>query len=289
MPEPRNIVVMFFAVCLFLTGCAAGELRKPESAMDRVLKSGKIRCSYLPYSSYFRKDPNTGELSGIFYDIMEEIGKNSNLKIEWTEEVGYENIFPGLNADRYDVFAAGLWPNASRAKAALFTGPAFYSPITIWVRPDDHRFDSSISTINSPAVKIASIDGAMEDIIAKTNFPKAQLVSLPELSVFSQNLLNVTHKKADLTFAEPLVVEEFLSGNPGALRQIKPDEPLRIFGSSLAVKRDEIGLKEFLDVALKEIIDNGKIKNILTKYRIQSGTFYPVAHSYSMPERRPHE
>src|SRR5687768_13014071 len=73
-----------------------------ESVFAKILNTRTIRCSYLIYSPYFRKDPNTGRLSGIFHDVMEEIGKNAGLKIEWVEQVGYENIFPGLKAGRYD-------------------------------------------------------------------------------------------------------------------------------------------------------------------------------------------
>lgn len=293
MPNSRNTLIMLFvflaAACLVLACCTVSETNKHESAMDRVLRTGTLRCSYTPYSSYFRKDPNTGQLSGIFYDVMKEIGKNSGLKVEWVEEVGYQSIFSGLEADRYDIFAAGLWPNATRAKAGLFTIPIFYSAITTWVRPDDHRFDSNLSVINSRAVRIATIDGAVEDIIAKTDFSKAQLVSLPELSPFSQNLLNVVNKKADLTFAEPMVVREFLVTNPGTLKQVAPDKPLRIFGNALVVKREEASLKEFLNVALKELVDSGRVDKILATYKIPAGTYYLVAHPYGLPQEKTHE
>jgi len=254
--------------------------------MDRVLRTGKIRCSYAIYSSYFRKDPNTGKLSGIFHDVMEEIGKNSGLKIEWVEEVGYVNIFPGLQANRCDVFCGGLWPNASRAKAGAFTIPINYSAITTWGRPGDTRFDHDLSLINSPPVRIATLDGAMEDLIAKTDFPKAHRVSLPELSSFALNLTNIANKKADVTFAEPMVVREFLKTNPGALRQIQPDKPLRIFGNSLVVKRSELELRDFLDVALKEVLNDGQVDKILAKYDPDGTTFYPVASPYRVPQAR---
>jgi len=285
----RFAATMLFIVCtlvlpMLMTSCntPAAHTEQHESAMARILRSGKIRCSYLIYSSYFRKDPNTGQLSGIFHDAVEEIGKNSGLKVEWVEEVGYENIFPGLDHDRYDVFCGGLWPNASRAKAASFTSPIFYSAITAWCRPNDNRFSHSVSSINSPSVKIATIDGAMEDIIAKTDYPKAQRISLPELSPFVLNLLGIVGKKADVTFAEPMVVHEFLAKNPGALKQIRPDQPVRIFGNSLVVKRGETELKDFLDIGLQEIVNNGQVENILEKYEPQRSTFHPIALPYRL-------
>ncbi len=272
-------------VPIILTGCNKPPVNtnSHETAMERILRRGEIRCSYLIYSSYFRKDPNNGRLSGIFHDVVEEIGKNSGLKVVWVEEVGYENIFPGLENERYDAFCGGLWPNASRAKAASFTSPIFYSPITAWCRTSDNRFLNNLKAINSPSVNIATIDGAMEDIIAKTEYPQAKRISLPELSPFGQNLLNVVSKKADVTFAEPMVVSEFLTTNPGTLKQVTPNKPVRIFGNSLVVKRGETALKEFLDVGLQEIVNNGQVERILEKYEPQHSTFYPLALPYRLP------
>ena len=168
-----------------------------QSRFENILKTGEIRASYLIYSPYFRKDPNTGELSGIFHDVMEEIGQAAELEIQWVEEVGYEGIFAGLDSKRYDVFAGGLWPNTSRAKAGGFTIPVFYSVIKAWRRKDEERF-KDLNGINSPEVRIATIDGAMEDIIAKRDYPLAKRESLPQLSPFTQNLLNIASKKAEI-------------------------------------------------------------------------------------------
>jgi ABC-type amino acid transport substrate-binding protein len=281
-------VAIAVMIASLLTACTAQQVQTSvhENAMRRVLRTGKIRCGYLVYTTYFQKDPNTGRLSGIFHDAMEEIGRRSGLKVEWVEEVGYQGIFPGLQSNRFDVFAGGLWPNASRAKAASFTSPMFYSAITAWVRADDKRFDADPVVVNSPQIKIATIDGAMEDIIAKTDFPQATRLSLPELSPFVQNLLNVLSKKADITFAEPMVVNEYLKANPGPLREIWTDKPLRIFGNCLAVKPGEDELRDFLDVGLKEIVDDGRASKILNAYEPSANTFYHVARPYAMPNNR---
>ncbi len=276
---------VLLATIALVAGCVpatSDDSTTRATVMQRVLDGGKIRCSYLIYSPYFRKDPNTGELSGIFHDVMEEIGKNSDLEIDWVEEVGYENIFVGLDAARYDVFAGGLYPNASRAKVGSFTIPVFYSIVTTWGRPDEHRFDEDLSAIDSPSVRIATIDGAIEDIIAKTDFPNASRVSLPQLSPFTQNFLNITSGKADITFAEPGLATEYLQANPGAIQQLSPDNPLRIFGNSLVVRTGEVELLAFLDVGLRELLFTGRIDKILAKYEPAPNVFPRVATPYRL-------
>ena len=153
------------------------------SVYDRDARSGTIRASYAVYPPYCIKDPNTGKMSGLFVDVLEEAGRRLGLKVEWTEEVGWGSVFEGLNANRDDIFGAGLWQNASRSKAAAFSNPIIFNPIMVWVRSGDTRFnEKDIESLNSPKVKISVQDGAVEDLISKSDYPLAARVSVPQLS-----------------------------------------------------------------------------------------------------------
>lgn len=281
----RHFKFFFSAVFLILLfGCNNNNnVNVNSSVLDDIIKNDTIRCGYLLYPPYFMRDPNTGIKSGIFYDIMEAIGKNSNLKIDWADnETGYENIFTDLDNNKYEVFAGGLWPNSTRAKVGAFSIPVFYSVIKTWGRANETRFLNNLKEINSPDIKIATIDGAMEDIIAKNDFPNATKVSLTQLSPFTQNLQNIISNKADVTFAEPGIIYEFLSKNPGTLKELAPDDPVRIFGNCLVVKKKEYDLQEFLDIALKELLYSGEIDRILKKYESNTNVFLRVAKPYKV-------
>jgi len=43
-------------------------------------------------------------------------------------------------------------------------------------------------------------DGAMDSVIANTDFPKAQQIAIPQLNPWSDNLLNTISNKADVLF-----------------------------------------------------------------------------------------
>lgn len=270
--------VVFLLLALLLSAPAQADDYK--SAFDRVMATNTIRCGYIVYSPYIRKDANSGELSGIFHDLIEEVGHNAGLKIEWTEEVGYETLFTDLDAKRYDVFCGGLWPSAARAKVGFFSVPLFYSVITAWARPDDHRFDSNLSAINAPDIRITTVDGAMEDGIAKTDFPLASRLSQPQLTPFVQNFMNITSGKADIVFAEPSLVHEFLTANPGALREVAPDHPLRVFGNSFVIGRGEGELLHFMDASLRELLYSGQVEKILQRYEAAPGQFRRAVKPY---------
>jgi ABC-type amino acid transport substrate-binding protein len=46
-----------------------------------------------------------------------------NLKVEWTEEVGFGQMIEGLSARRYDIVGSGIWQNAARSEQADFSLP----------------------------------------------------------------------------------------------------------------------------------------------------------------------
>lgn len=271
---------------VFLSGCGSNTgpsgPQKP-SVYDRVIQSGTIRASYAVYPPYSLKDPNTGKMSGLYVDALEEAARRLELKVQWTEEVGWGAIFEGLNSDRHDIFGAGIWRNATRSKVGDFSRPLIYNVIKVWGRPDEKRFSGDWSKINDPSVRIATLDGAVEDLIAKSDYPKATRVSVPQLAPWTDVLLNITSRKADVTFAEPSAVNLFLEKNPGTLKDLSPDKPVRVFANAYAFKLGEEKFKSMLDGALEEIINDGTLERIIAKYERHPGEFYRIARPYELP------
>lgn len=259
-----------------LTTSLPARAAEPPSAMDRILASKEIRCGYNVYSPYLRKDANTGELSGIFYDVMAEIGKNAGLKITWAEEVGFSEIFTGLAADRYDVWCSGLWPNAARGLVGSFTHALFYSVMTPWVRAADIRFQT-LTDLTKHNAKISVIDGAMESLVVAADYPNLPRLSMPASTAWSLNFENVMSSKADVAFAEPSATAEFLAKNPGKLRSLGAGNAIRTFANTLGVRLGDVKTQSFLNAASDELVYSGTIDRILTKYEPVPGAFPRVA------------
>lgn len=276
-------LIMALAAMQVMGGCtqnpAANQSSGSDSKLQSILSRGSIKCSYILYPPYLQKDPNTGNLSGVFHDLLEEIGQSTSLKIEWHEEVGYESIFQSVNSGRNDAFCGGLWPNSSRVRTGTFSIPVFYSVVKAWGRTGENRF-ANLEGIDDPSVKIATIDGAQEDIIAKSDYPLAARLSLPQLSPFSQNFLNITSRKADITFAEPGIALIYLQSNPGSIKELAPDRAVRTFGNVIVVPKGDFEMKEFFDVALTELLYSGKVDQILKRYEPAPGVFPRAALPY---------
>lgn len=268
-------------ILLLLATAACRQQSDGTSGFDQqaaeVLQRGVIRAGYIPYPPGLVKDPNTGKITGIFAETLERAAAGLSLRVEWTEEVGWGTMIEGLKAKRYDIVGSPVWANASRAREADFTIPLFFSGIGVYVRADDHRFDRDPQLLNAATAKIAAIDGEMSSILAASLFPKASIVGSPQTTDNSRILLDVASRRADATFVEPYIAGLYLKQNPGSVRNIVADKPLRVFPNTMMVRQGEPSFKAMLNAALQEQINIGAIDELMAKYEVPRGSFYHTA------------
>ena len=78
----------------------------------------------------------------------------------------------------------------------------------------------------------------MSGTIGQTDFPKAQVVSLPNMTDYAQVIENVVTKKADVVFIETPKALEYLAHNPGKIKKIEPGDPVRVYRTVYGLKQD---------------------------------------------------
>lgn len=174
----------------------------------------------------------------------------------------------------------GAWPKATTAKEVLFTEPTYFLPINAYVRAGDTRFDSALEKANSPDIKISTMDSELSSQLASSRFPKAQTVSMPQLSDASTLLLNVASGKADLTFTDGWTAAQFMAQNPGKIQAVQLQTPLRLFGHTIPIARGEYSLLNLLNTATEEILTSGEFDQIMKKYSTLPGVLVMQERSY---------
>jgi len=128
-----------------------------ETAYERVMRTGTLRCGFEYWDGALMRDEKTGTIMGPMADIMEAWGKAVGLKIEWTAQVGWGEVSAALKTNKADADCAGMWASAQKSKEITFSQPVAYQSLEAFVRKDDHRFDDNINLLNDPAVKIVVI------------------------------------------------------------------------------------------------------------------------------------
>ena len=251
-----------------------------ESVYDRVMRTKTLRCGYAIWNPLLIKDPNTGKLSGVFYDYMNEISKRTGIKIEWKEEVGFGEIISSLKTDRIDAFCSGVWATCDMSANLGYTNPIYFNSVQAYVRKNDFRFDNAPEKINKKSIIVAGIDGEIAGTIPLTQFPKATVFSLPQLSSPDMILTNVMTKKADITFTDEITGNNFMKANPGKLRQVKLKYPIRFYGNSIGFGIKETELISMFNVVTNELLYSGVIEQILKKYEDKPNTIKRVYFPY---------
>ncbi len=237
-----------------------------ETAYERVLRTGTIRCAYAAWDPVFRKDPNTGAFSGYAYDYMEAIGQELQLKVEWSEEVGWGNFIEGLNTGRYDMMCVGVWLTAPRMKAALFSNTQFYQATLAYARADDDRFANEFEAANKPDIRVVTIDGDVSAALRKQIFPDSTEVSLPASSDSAAYFLSVATHKADVLIADSATVTLYNQTTEAKLHPIANGQPIRLSATAFAMKQNELQLKFLIDRAIEVVNSSGKGARILAPF-----------------------
>lgn len=275
-----------FSFGMVSRGARAG-LAAGEAAFDRVMRTQTMRCGYGVWPPFVIKDANTGKLSGMTHDYVEELGEALKLKVIWAEEVGWGDFPAALKSGRIDAFCVGVWPNAARARQVDFVMPITYQPSYAYVRENDRRFDGRLEALNDPSVTASVQDGDSSAVIAAADFPKAKTLQIPQLAHWSELYVNIVTGKADVTFLDPVSAAEYNASNPGKIRRVSSEKPIRVFGNAIAIAQSESKLRRMLDTATQELIAGGKAERIIARYERFPGTFLRPAFPYQKsPEER---
>lgn len=280
--QQRNTIILcviLSAIAAFatvkLTNHPSAQTSHQETAYERVTRTQTLRCGYQYWDGAVMRDSQTNQIYGPWVDIMNAIGKTTGLEIEWAEQVGWDSVGAALKSHKIDAMCAGIWTSAAKAKEMSFSKPLAYQAIEAFVRSNDHRFDSDIQKLNDPSVKIVVIDNDNPDFIARTDFPKAQRVSLSLLNgTDSEEMMNVMTGKADVAFTVAGLWQQFNKSNPGKVRRLMPDQKLRAFGLVITTDNDDYRLMSIIDAGIDEIENSGFLDKIIDKANIDYPDMY---------------
>jgi ABC-type amino acid transport substrate-binding protein len=252
---------------------------KTETAFERVLRTGVLRCGYFIYPGYTDKDLTTNALTGLMPDLMSALGEDLNLSVEWAKEVPLPEFSAALASGHIDAMCGPLGMIPARFKASTFTRAYGYLPIFPAVRIDDIRFDSRLESINAPEVTIAAIEGQATALLARRLFPQSKLHEVMDMAGITGALSDVATGKADVVFVDKPTLDSYLTKNPGVLK-VAGRQPLGVYAMGLPVALGEHDLKHLLDGALSYAIDSGVVDSLVRKHGFDQ-TILPVTPSYS--------
>ena len=243
------------------------------AGLERVRSSHTLRAAYINYPPSMTVDPNTKALGGIMPEVINEAAKAMGVQVSYTEETSFGSMVDTLDNGRADIVVSGIWPSSTRALRADFSRVVYYSPVYAYVRNGDTRFDGKLSAIGDLKPPIATIDGELSSIVAQSDYPGAPVVSLPQQSDVPQLLLQLSSRKADVTFVEPAIADAFLAKNPGSIRRVANVDPVRLFPNTFLFRKGDTGLRDSINIAILELTNSRRLPAIIKHYDPDGGHF----------------
>ena len=266
-----------------LLGAASGALTAalaPEAALAQVLetgvrddsvlakcrKEGVLRVGYAQTGPWFYKDAKTGELNGVYKDVVENLAKEIQVKTEW-KEVTFANATIALRKGDFDLFGSSLTYLVSRALAVDFVGPYYSRGSLLLCHKDNADKFKTAADANKPDVTFSVTAGASEEPRIPLLFPAKPKV-ITTTGQISLGAEPVRAKKADVWISGDVDVVLLAKRNESWAHVIDPGNPLDRRPNTLAIRYGDPEWKSFLDFYGRFLTINGEVERLL-KYHVE--------------------
>ena len=263
---------------IFISTPAMAQKKGKESAYERVMRTGTLKCGIMLWPPYFEADANTGKISGMGADLFDAMGKLIDLKIEYTQIIVGQQV-EELRSGRIDAVCNDGPYVFSAIKFVDYSDAAYYAPAYVYVSADDDRFHEA-GDINNAAYTVLGIDGDITLILAERNFPQAKRVSLPAITDASSLLLSIVTKKDDATITDPLLVDGFNATNKPGLKALSGADPVAVYPIGFSTRKGEQELLNMLNAGIAALWNTNTAEKILRQYSPDGKAFMPIAKPY---------
>lgn len=245
---------------LGLIAAAAVALSAGSALADGHLVRIGTEGAYPPFNYI---DDN-GELQGFDVEIANALCDAAGFECEFVVQ-DWDGIIPGLIAEKYDAIIASMSITEERKEVVDFTDKYYNTPAK-FVR----KKDSGIAVPEDLEGKVVGVQSAtIHENFLRDNF--GDIVEIQTYGSQEEANLDMIAGRVDLLLADSVALDEgFLQTEGGGDYEfVGPDynDP-KWFGSGagIAVRKGEDELREKLNAALAQILEDGTYKEINDKY-----------------------
>lgn len=195
-------------------------------------------------------------ISGFDYDLINEIAKVFNLKLEFVQ-MKFDKLIPSLQIGEVDCIIAGLSVTEERKKLISFSAKYYQSAKSILV----NKNDESIKTTNDLIGKtIGVIRGTVGDITAS----KINGVKVERYGSSASTLLSLKTGTIDAVMFDKVTCEYYMQYD----KDVKIVEGIEFPEDdyAIAVRKDDDELLQKINVGLYTIMNNGVYDELVEKY-----------------------
>ncbi len=253
-----------FSACAATTPGGGGVDEPADvNTLERGMADGYLRVGIANEPPYTEVNAD-GSVHGAEPDILRAVLQTMGIEEIQGVITPYDAMIPGLNADRWDVVAAGLFMKQSRCSAVAYSEPVIVSTESYGVPIGNPNDITTIQdAIDNPDLKIAVLSGGFEEGILKTaGVPDGQHVLVKDAR---SGMEAVTAKRAH-AFLLPTLSLRSLIEQDASIEVTEPIEDAPRTGSGAAFRQTDTELLDAYNEALAEFKQTPEFGEILTQW-----------------------
>jgi len=249
----------------------ASSANAQESVLNKVKSGATLKVCFAQVTPDSYKDPKTGQWTGVFVDLLNELATWGKFKIE-AVEVSFGTAPLALQQGDCDLFGASLLYNAPRALQINYIKPFAAKGVNAVARADFDKQLSKPEDLNREGLKIAVLAGSREFEIAQRQFPKATILALQvptDLAIYD----SVRRGDADVALSNGITQRWWVKLPANSWSKILFADDFSVQPNGWAIRYRDPDWKNFLDAYADWVIQNGKAKALYESYLSRTSLF----------------
>lgn len=225
-----------------------------------LVSFGKVEKLYVGTNAEFYPFEylEDGKIVGFDAELIEAIGKKLNKEIVW-KNIAFDGLLPALQSKKIDVIIAGMTATPERKKFVNFSDPYFVSSQMIIVNTDDEKSKDITSYESLPNHSVGVVLGYTGDVAVS----KLENIDVHRFNGASEAIMSLITKKVQAVVIDSEPAKNYVKNNKG-LKLISTDIAKEEY--SIAVSKENKKLAEDINLAYKELVNDGTFEKLITKY-----------------------
>lgn len=225
-----------------------------------LISFGKVEKLYVGTNAEFYPFEylEDGKIVGFDAELIEAIGKKLNKEIVW-KNMAFDGLLPALQSKKIDVIIAGMTATPERKKFVNFSDPYFVSSQMIIVNTDDEKSKDITSYESLQNHSVGVVLGYTGDVAIS----KLENVDVQRFNGASEAIMSLKAKKVQAVVIDSEPAKNYAKNNKG-LKLISTDIAKEEY--SIAVSKENKKLAEDINLAYKELVNDGTFEKLITKY-----------------------
>lgn len=233
------------------------------STLERGMDDGYLRVGIANEPPYTEVNAD-GSVHGAEPDVLRAVLKTMGIDEIQGIVTPYDAMIPGLNADRWDVIAAGLFMKESRCAAVSYSEPVIVSTESFGTPVGNPKNITTIQdVIDNTDLKVAVLTGAFEaGILDEAGVPAGQQVLVKDSR---SGMEAVTANRAD-AFLLPTLSLRSLVEQDSSIEVSAPIADAPRTGSGAAFRTNDKELLDAYNEALAKFKQTQEFSDILNQW-----------------------